>query len=72
MVNLNKQLKNMTLFQQVGYIILGIIALYLAYVVVTSLMWFFWFSIKLIVFSTLFFLIVWFLRKQGFFDHFIK
>lgn len=62
----------MPLFQQVGYVLLAIIALYLAYVVVTSLMWFFWFLIKLVIFSTLFFLTVWFLHKQGFFDYFIK
>jgi len=51
----------------IGYSILAIIALYLAYVISTNIIWLLWLLIKLIVYSILLVGILWFLYKNGFF-----
>ena len=54
--------------QLIGYSALAIIALYLAYEVSTSLIWLFWFLIKVFFYGILLAMIVWFLYKKGFFE----
>jgi len=52
----------------IGYSILAIIAVYLAYVISTNIIWLLWLLIKLTVYSTLLVGILWFLYKNGFFE----
>jgi len=52
----------------IGYSILALIALYLAYVISTNIIWLLWLLIKLTVYSTLLVGILWFLYKNGFFE----
>jgi len=54
--------------QYIGYGALAIIALYLAYVVSTSLISLFVVLIEILVYGILLGVIIWFLRKQGFFE----
>ncbi|KHD10439.1 hypothetical protein PN36_03195 [Candidatus Thiomargarita nelsonii] len=58
----------MTPQQYIGYGALAIIALYLAYVVSTSLISLFVVLIEILVYGILLGVIIWFLRKQGFFE----
>lgn len=57
----------MNIFQFLGYGILAIIALYLAYIIFLSLVSLLWFLIKVVILAALLITIVWFLSKQGFF-----
>lgn len=54
--------------QYIGYSALAIIALYLAYVVSTSLINLFVVLIKILFYGILLAAIVWFLHKKGFFE----
>ncbi|MEN8216901.1 MAG: hypothetical protein ABFS56_11135 [Pseudomonadota bacterium] len=54
--------------QYIGYGALAIIGLYLAYVVSTSLISLFAVLIKILFYGILLGVIVWFLRKKGFFE----
>ncbi len=58
----------MTPQQFIGYSTLAIIALYLAYVVSTSLISLFVVLIEILIYGILLGVIIWFLRKQGFFE----
>jgi len=58
----------MTPQQYIGYGALAIIALYLAYVVSTSLISLFVVLIKIFIYGILLGVIIWFLHKKGFFE----
>jgi len=60
----------MTPLHYLGYGILALIGLYLAYIVSVSLIGLFWFIIKIFVFGSLLILIIIFLHRKGFFDMF--
>ncbi len=54
--------------QLIGYGALAIVALYLAYMVSTTVVLLFWFLIKALFYGIFLAVIVWFLHKKGFFD----
>jgi putative exporter of polyketide antibiotics len=60
----------MTIFQYISYGILVLIALYLTYIIVISLVGLIWSVIKILWLSLLIGIIIWWLHKQGFFDKF--
>lgn len=62
----------MTPQQYIIYAILAIIGLYLAYIVSTSIINLFWYLIQIIIYGGLLGGILWYLRKEGFFDLFKK
>jgi LytS/YehU family sensor histidine kinase len=62
----------MTPQQYIIYGILAIIGLYLAYVVSTSIINLFWYLIQIVIYGGLLGGILWYLRKEGFFDLFKK
>jgi hypothetical protein len=62
----------MTPQQYIIYATLAIIGLYLAYVVSTSIINLFWYLIQIIIYGGLLGGILWYLRKEGFFDLFKK
>jgi len=62
------KLGDMTPQQYIGYGALAIVALYLAYVVFTSLISLFAVLIKILFYGVLLGAIVWFLHKKGFFE----
>ncbi len=64
--------KIMTPQQYIIYAILTIIGLYLAYVVSTSIINLFWYLIQIIIYGGLLGGILWYLRKEGFFELFKK
>ena len=61
---------NLTIFQYISYGVLSLIALYLIYMITTSVIWLFWMLITILVYGGLLIAVVWFLHKQGFFDLF--
>jgi hypothetical protein len=64
--------KIMTPQQYIIYATLAIIGLYLAYVVSTSIINLFWYLIQIIIYGGLLGGILWYLRKEGFFELFKK
>ena len=60
----------MTPQQYIIYATLAIIGLYLAYVVSTSIINLFWYLIQIIIYGGLLGGILWYLRKEGFFELF--
>lgn len=60
----------MTIFQYISYGILVLIALYLTYIIVISLVGLIWSVVKILLLSLLIGIIIWWLYKQGFFDKF--
>lgn len=60
----------MTIFQYISYGILVLIALYLTYIIVISLVGLIWSVVKILWLSLLIGIIIWWLYKQGFFDKF--
>jgi hypothetical protein len=60
--------KDMPALQFLGYSTLVVVALYLGYVVSTTLIGLLWYLAKTVIFGTLLAIIVWFLYRQGFFE----
>lgn len=60
----------MTIFQYISYGLLAFIALYLIYIVAISLIGLIWLVIKILFLGLLIGIIIWFLYKKGFFNHF--
>lgn len=61
---------NLNIFQYISYGVLSLIALYLIYMITTSVIWLFWMLITILVYGGLLIAVIWFLHKQGFFDLF--
>ncbi|MCV6638550.1 hypothetical protein [Candidatus Albibeggiatoa sp. nov. NOAA] len=61
---------NLTIFQYITYGVLSLIALYLIYMITTSVIWLFWMLITILIYGGLLIAVVWFLHKQGFFELF--
>lgn len=61
---------NITIFQYIIYGVLSLIALYLIYIITTSVIWLFWMLITILIYSGLLIAVIWFLNKQGFFELF--
>jgi hypothetical protein len=58
---------NITIFQYIIYGVLSLIALYLIYIITTSVIWLFWMLITILIYSGLLIAVIWFLNTQGFF-----
>jgi hypothetical protein len=61
---------NLSIFQYIIYGVFSIIALYLIYMITTSVIWLFWMLITILIYGGLLIAVVWFLHKQGFFELF--
>ncbi len=61
---------NLTIFQYISYGVLSLIALYLIYMITTSVIWLFWMLITILIYGGLLIGVIWFLHKQGFFELF--
>jgi len=58
----------MSPLQFLGYSALIVVALYLGYVVSTTLVSLLWYLAKIVIYGTLLAIIIWYLYQQGFFE----
>ncbi len=61
---------NLNILRYISYVILLLIALYLAYMITTRIIWLFWMLITILIYGGLLITVAWFLHKQGFFELF--